>query len=350
MKDNMRTNNPFLVYSQELNGLFKKAAKQKQPGLWLFSNKARGTLFMLESLCRLYDKWLQDARFTHWHAEFKKLEDLLGEIDVYDTFIKEFSETKKIPADSLYYMQSKREKALKKFDKYIKKQKYLKKGVGKFAKQIHDMHLRFDTAVITVIGEAIQTEINVAEEFAAYNDYHYSELEDHVHELRRKLRWIGMYTESLHGMVKLSADGNKYKWERKYLNKKSLSSPFNRVRASKSFTRHIEFEKKHFVALNQMIKELGEIKDDGINTLLLAKAIRKTEKVEHETAVKKAMHILGIRQTEAAIVKKGSAMAKDFFETNKIMQGLCYIRPQKLSIKKAPRSFRLQLTIRNKKI
>ncbi|MGZ3883485.1 MAG: hypothetical protein ACXVPQ_11850 [Bacteroidia bacterium] len=346
----MKTNNPFLFYSAEANTLFAKAARQENEALWLFNNKARVSFFMLESLCRLFDKGLEDPRFTHWHKAFKKLEDMLGEVDLYDTFIKEFSKHKKISPDCLYYLQSKREKTLKKFEKRIKKSGYLDNGFKSFTAEIREMHIRFDADLILKIEAAMKDELIKLSEFAAYNDYTYSELEDHVHELRRKLRWIGMYTQSLRGIIRLADDGNRYKWEKKYLTKKSLESKFNVFPKNSTFKKHIEFERKHFIALNWMVGELGILKDKGLNVELLAKAIRKTEHLVESAAVKKAMGILGIKQTEAYVIKKASILAREFFAVNKIIGNLLYTPPQKISLKKAPPKFKLQLTIRNRKV
>jgi hypothetical protein len=349
-KIGMKTNNPFLFYSAELNTLFRKAKKQKNPALWLFNNKARTSFFMLESLCRLFDKGLKNSGFIQWHKTFKKFEDVLGEVDLYDAFIKEFSKNKKISPDILYYLQSKREKTLKKFEKRVKKAGYIDNGIKDFTAKVRKMHLHFDPTLISNIEKAIKAELEGLEKFAAHNHYVYTKFEDHLHELRRKLRWIGIYAQSLRGIIKLSDDRNTYKWEKKYLVKKSVESPYNTLPLNPTFKKHIAFERQHFIALNWIIDELGNLKDIGLNMELLAKSIRKTENAEKPAAVKKAMHILGLKQTESDLVKKTSELALEFFEVNKITKGLCYTPSQKINLKKAPATFKLHLTVKNKKI
>ena len=44
----------FLYYLTKLQSLFDKAAKQKNPALWLYNNDARTPLFMLEGLAKMY--------------------------------------------------------------------------------------------------------------------------------------------------------------------------------------------------------------------------------------------------------------------------------------------------------
>ena len=43
----------FIFYLNQLQTLIDKAAKQKNPALWLFNNNARTPLFMLEALAKL---------------------------------------------------------------------------------------------------------------------------------------------------------------------------------------------------------------------------------------------------------------------------------------------------------
>ena len=68
--------NPFLFYSKQLQVLFKKAAEQKNPALWLYNNDARTVLFMLEALTRIHNKAFDEKIFSKWNKRFKKLEDL----------------------------------------------------------------------------------------------------------------------------------------------------------------------------------------------------------------------------------------------------------------------------------
>lgn len=337
--DSMPFKNPFLKYSLEINKLFAKAKTQKNPALWLYTNNARVSFFMMESLCRIFDNGLNNPWFAHWHKTFKKLEDGLGQIDFYDVFIKEYSKNKKLSPDVMYYLQSKREKALKKFEKRMNKENYLSDGLKNFEAELKKQNINFDVATITKIEQFIKSEIQATQQFASYNNYTYVYLEDHVHELRRKLRWFGIYSMSLQGIITIQDSGQKYKWKKKYLTKEILSSPFNSIPQNKC-AKHIAFEKNHFYALNWMIEELGDLKDNGLKVEIFSKAIRKTEKIEKNLALKKASLLLGIKQTEADILKKVSLLSKEFFEQNKIAEGLLYKPSDSVKFKKAPPTFK----------
>ena len=335
----MPVKNPFLVYSSEINKLFVKAKTQKNPALWLYTNNARVSFFMIESLCRIFDNGLNNPWFAHWHKTFKKLEDSLGQIDFYDAFIKEYSVNKKLSPDVIYYLQTKREKALKKFEKRISKENYLNLGLKNFETEFKKQNIKFDAATITKIERVIKTELTAIKQFASYNNYTYSYLEDHVHELRRKLRWIGIYSQSLQGIIKLTDSKQNYSWKKKYLTKEILQSPFNNIPLNK-FEKYIEVEKNHFYALNWIIRELGILKDRGLKTEIFSKAIRKTEKIEKEQALKKAHLLLGIKQSETDVLKKASLVSKEFFDKNNISEGLLYQPSDSVKFKKIPPTFK----------
>ena len=96
----------FNFFLDKLQLLLDKSARQKNPALWLYQNNARTPLFMLEALARLYTGINKDKKFAKLDAEFKLLEDVLGAIDYYDVFAKQFATDKKIPAAVTNYLQA----------------------------------------------------------------------------------------------------------------------------------------------------------------------------------------------------------------------------------------------------
>jgi hypothetical protein len=96
----------FEYYLAQLQILLAKAAKQKNPALWLYQNNMRTPLFMLEALAKMYIGIHNKKKFTKLKEHFKLLEDVLGAIDYYDSFAKEFSKNKNIPASVVNYLQA----------------------------------------------------------------------------------------------------------------------------------------------------------------------------------------------------------------------------------------------------
>jgi len=81
----------FDFFLSQLQTLLAKAAKQKNPALWLYQNNARTPLFMLEGLAKMYSGIHNNKKFTKLKEHFKFLEDVLGAIDYYDAFAKLFT-------------------------------------------------------------------------------------------------------------------------------------------------------------------------------------------------------------------------------------------------------------------
>ena len=328
----MKAINPLHLYSDKLIAKLQQAKKEKDPALWLYKNNARTEAFMLESLCRLFEKGLDDNDFRGWNKLFKKLEDVLGQIDFYDVFYKEFRTNKKINPEVKRYILNKRDKALSKLKKLLDKKGGLEVRTKTFS-SFASGKITFDKNTIEKIGSAIQSEIKNINEFVKVSDCNFKYIEEEVHELRRKIRWISIYGQSLAGIITLETSAKKENWEKKYLTKKIIGVPFNKLPVN-DFPVNITFSKKHFYALSWMINELGGLKDNGLRIEFLAKTIRKTSDLDNEAAIKKAESALGIKESESEILKHASQISKEFFNKHKILGGLIVKSPLKKSASK----------------
>jgi hypothetical protein len=318
----MKTEKLFLTYISKLKKQFKQAKTQKNPALWLYANNTRTFLFMVESLCKLFEKNPEDNNFKEWHDAFKKLEDGLGQIDFYDVFLKEFSKNKKIASKAIRYLESKKTKAVKKLNKRLIKGNWCGKRIEMFETFIKKKNAIIDPACIKRLEETIRGELIWLKQFAGSVKYNFSDIEFEVHEVRRKLRWISIYSQSLQGIVKLVEDKSKRGWQKKYFTKNIIASPFNKLPVAKDLPCYIEFKRNHFFAFSWMINELGILKDKGLKLELLAKAIRKTEGTNKTKALKTAQLQLGVKYTEQTVLSEASKITKEFFVKNKIADGL----------------------------
>lgn len=113
----------------------------------------------------------------------------------------------------------------------------------------------------TKLLELIQTEVGKCAEFF-YSHEEFTDMEAHVHEMRRKLRWISIYAQSLSGLVALYNPRRDYGWESKFITQAEIKSPFNKLPAGDP---KIFMAKKPFLALSFLIRRLGEIKDGAGN-------------------------------------------------------------------------------------
>ncbi len=316
----MKKTDPFQHFSSKLIDKLQLSKKQKDPALWLYKNGVRTEAFMLESLCRLFEKGLDDNDFRGWNKLFKKLEDALGQIDFYDVFYNEFKANKKISPEVKKYILVKRDKAISKLKKLLDKKGGLEARTKTFS-SFASKKVKFDKNAIERIESALHSDINDIKEFVKISDCNFKYLEEEVHELRRKIRWISMYGHSLNGVIVLKDSDKKESWEKKYLTKNIVELGFNKLPVN-GFPSHIVYSKKHFYALSWLINELGELKDNGLKIEFLAKTIRKTSDLEHEAAIKKAESALAVKESETEILKHASLISNDFFNKHKILDGL----------------------------
>src|SRR5580765_7838354 len=82
----------------KIEALFAQAVSEENPAFWLFLHDLRTPVFMLEALAKLYATLHNKKLFKKLQVEFKAIEDILGAIDYYAAFEKEFAASETIPA------------------------------------------------------------------------------------------------------------------------------------------------------------------------------------------------------------------------------------------------------------
>lgn len=314
---------PFLFYSEKLQSLLAKAATQKDPALWLYKNDARTVLFMLEALTRLHNKAFDEKVFDKWNKRFKKLEDLLGEIDEYAALEAEFKANKKIPAEVIKYFTLHKENCLEKCNRRLASKDWLKDKVLSFDKKIGEFDQLQDEDYIGELRFAMEKEIDGILYFALKADYHFTKIEEEVHEIRRKLRWLSIYAQALRGLVQLRKTGKRKKYAKAYFTKDILQSPYNKLPAKPKNAALLEFDSDSFFALSWAIHQLGKWKDSVLNLYQLRDAIYVTDEVNKGDATKKAIGLLGLKPTiEADVLKEASEMLWVFMTKDKVLDTL----------------------------
>lgn len=318
-----QTYNPFLFYSTKLQSLLTKAAGQKDPALWLYKNDARTVLFMLEALTRLHNHAFDEKVFDKWNKRFKKLEDLFGEIDEYAALEAEFKTNKKIPKELIKYFTLHKENFLEKCNRRLSSKDWFSDKVLSFDKKIGAFDQKYDKAYVDELRFALEKEIDGMLYFALKANYHFTKIEDEVHELRRKFRWLSIYAQSMRGLIQLKKSGKRKKYHHAYFTKEILQSPYNSLPAKPKDVAVLEFDGDSFLALSWIIHELGKLKDRVLNLYMLRDAIYVTGEVNKEEATKKAMTMLGLKSTvEADVLKEASELIRVFMTKDKMLDAL----------------------------
>lgn len=315
--------NPFLFYSSQLQSLFSKAAKQKNPAMWLHKKGARTPLFMLEALTRLHNKAFDETLFDKWNSRFKKLEDLLGEIDKYVELEKEFKANKKISAEVVKYFSVNIANHAEKFNQRLREKEWLNNKLKSFESKLNEFTVEYNQEYIDELQFSIVDEIDAILNFVLKYDYQFTKLEEHIHELRRKLRWLSIYAQSLQGLIQLKKTSKTQKTHINYFTKEVMSASFIKLPAKPKNTAIIEFDADSFYALSWLIDELGKLKDAGLKVHELKDAIYISEKLKVDQAKEKAISILGFKKTiESDILKRGSEILKTAISKDKILDKL----------------------------
>jgi hypothetical protein len=304
----------FLAQAQEL---LTKAAKQKNPALWLYRNNLRTPLFMLEGLCRLYATVHNEKRFSKLKAQFKTLEDMLGAVDYYAAFAEEFAANKKIPPLVLKYVKAQMNSKLAALNDILEDKDWLdtnNKRITKITNKLQDVNWLDSLADTNAVkAHYIDQSAKIAG-FVNDINFHFDNMEEDVHELRRKLRWLSIYPQALCGSIQLADSKPKAKHLAKYLTKEILSSPYNVMPAATGNDYILQFEKDYFMALSWTIAELGKLKDNGLRIHLLIEALKAASGMNEADAYKKAHQLSGARHPSLPqLLDMAEEMAKTFF-------------------------------------
>jgi len=313
--------NPFLFYSAQLEALLSKASTQKNPAMWLYNNNARTVLFMLEALTRIHNKTFDKKLFAKWNKRFKKLEDVFGEIDQYISLEKELKENKKVPKEALKYFSVNAINGLAKCNQRLVEKEWFQNKLKSFDYKLSEFDVEYNIEYLKELKYTMLNEINDIYNFAGKSNFKFTKVEEEVHELRRKLRWLSIYGQALQGLIQLKKSKTKPKYQLNYFTKEILKSPYNSLPPRPKNTAIIEFDTNSFFALSWMINELGSLKDEGLKVQLVTDALFVSHDITFEEASEKASLIFG-KNVKENILKKSSEIVKIFLVKDKMLDTL----------------------------
>lgn len=307
----------FDYFLNQLQELLIKSSTQKNPALWLYRNNARTPLFMLEALSKLYAGIHHKKKFTRLKDRFKQLEDAIGAIDYYDSYAKEFLVNKKIPGTVTAYVQAQSREKIQSLNEILKEKKWLGAGnkrIEKIRKQLAKADWQNEKEDIESIQAYYIKAIRKILEFINQKDFHFTNVEDDVHEFRRKIRWLSIYPQALRGCIQLSVTKAAMpKYLSKYLTKEITGSKYNVMPDAGSQKQFLLLDKNRFFALSWMIAELGSLKDNGLRAEVLKEALLQTSPVDEKTAIKQAYTLAGPGQlTIQQVLKKAEDLCKTY--------------------------------------
>lgn len=321
--------NRFEFYLTKLEALLLQASKEKNPALWLYTNNARTTLFMLESLAKLCAGIHNKKRFEKAKEHFKLLEDTIGAIDYYDAFAKEFTNNSAIPTTVTEYMHAQAREKTQRLNDILVEEKWIGDDairIKKIRKKLEDADWQEPKEELKSIFDFYKKSISEIKEFMSSVGDAFTEIEAQVHAIRRKLRWLSIYPQSLQGVIQLKESSISNGTVSKYLTPEIINSPFNKMPEPGNNTWILLFEKNYFFALSWMIAELGKLKDNGLKILAVTEALQQTTGIDHDNALDKAYDIFGgDKEALDKILTNATSICNIFFEEknlDKLISGI----------------------------
>ena len=298
----------FTFFLDQLQVLLTQAEKQKNPGLWLYQNNARTPLFMLEGLAKMYAGLHNCKKFSKIKERFKQLEDILGSIDYYDSFAKEFTSNPNVPSTVTGYLQAQAREKIQSLNESLKENDWLgseKSRIMKIRNKLEEADWQKSAAEIKCIKGFYDKAIAEIVAFTSKTNFHFSNVESEVHELRRKLRWLSIYPQALRGAIQLSSSKLKNgqlkvppKYLEKYLTQEIVNSPFNKLPDAGDNKDILFLEQNYFYALSWMIARLGNLKDSGLRLIAIREALQQLSAISDADALKKAQGFIGTGQPD----------------------------------------------------
>jgi hypothetical protein len=273
---------------------------------------------MLEGLAKLYAGMHNRKKFEKIKIQFKLLEDVFGAIDYYNVFAKEFAINKKIPVAVTAYMQAQAREKIQSLNELLIEKEWLgtnSKRINKIQKILNEADWLNAKEEIKEIDECYGRSIYEIVEFASATNFHYTNVESDVHELRRKLRWLSIYAQAMQGCIQLSKGSPISKHLKKYLTKKITGSPFNKLPDAGDNKYFLLLEENHFYALSWMIAEMGRLKDEGLRVIAIKEALQQSTSLTDAQAFAKAYAFTGRGQEKLnKILSEADKITKVFID------------------------------------
>ena len=312
----------FEYYLIQLEELLLKAAVTENPALFLYQNDARTKLFMLEGLSKLYAGLHDKKRFLYAMEYFKTLEDMLGAVDYYDAFAKDFLEDPVMPSTIRLFVESKREEKLKAINEILIRKKWISADLyrtKKIRKRIKKADWKIPQKEVELIKEFYFKEIEKINEFYKETGEQFTDIELQVHDLRRKIRWLSIYPRALRGCIQFIDNETETPEIAKYLIPEIINSPFNIMPQAGNNQFFVLLEKNYFLSLSFVISALGKIKDRGLRVVAIAEAVKNTQFVNDKIAMERAIELNAVN-TDGFYdsLKKANEICDPFFAENNL--------------------------------
>jgi len=315
----------FEFYLAKFQAVLLKAEESDAPAQTLYLNDGRTPMFMLEALCRMYEKLHNKKIFSKLRAHFKMLEDMLGAVDYYDAFYQELKGDKKIPNTIKQYLQAQTEEKLAELDQVLSDNGWIKaenKRMLKIASKLKKVDWLDEAEDTDAVKKQYGKNVEDILALMTSKEINFDNVEEDVHELRRQLRWLSIYPQCFQGLFQLVKGVKPTATQKKYLTKEITTSPYNKMPSKGDLQEVISLDANSFYALSWLISDLGKLKDSGLQIMILAEAVAATSKASDEQAMQQAYKLCGSEHMNMEAILAAAKADSDAFFGEEVLNKL----------------------------
>ncbi|CAN5620626.1 hypothetical protein BH11BAC2_BH11BAC2_22560 [soil metagenome] len=271
-------NPPFGILNlvEDLEKMATAAGTSSASSLQFYKAGARTTFFKLEGLCRLFKNTIDKDIFEELLKSFKAIEDVFGDYDYHESMYLGISSKSGVPDEFVNYFKKKMDDSQRRMDRFIKAEYWLPVDAGKYD-ALKKTLLHIDWPDLEKLKERIAKQI-AKEMHKIREKYEEGELDPHdiengMHEIRRKFRWISIYAQVLNGLIQLKAVEHLPDDLKMYHTPEVMKSPFNKLPPALKGVSPLYINDIDFFALSWVIAELGDLKDMAIKEEAISAAL-----------------------------------------------------------------------------
>ncbi len=231
---------------------------------------ARNNFFRLEAFCRIYREITSDDFYNEYYQVFKKAEDALGRYDHHYQLLEDVKKYGgKWPSGLLRIFEKNHDSSAIETESWLKKEGWLDPEplqLVKFSDLLNKSSGMECEKYKSGFGAFLLKAIKKITKEYGEGKINLNHLEDGIHELRRNIRWISIYTKVCSGMIQLSGDEIPDSFPPEYVTRNIMQSGFMKMDKAMKGIKPICIRTAHFAALSWMIDFLGKLKDAGIRS------------------------------------------------------------------------------------
>jgi len=264
------------------NALIKSIEKNNQnnllsTGTALYYNDGRTPFFQLQGLARIdtkLGKGKDKKLATKWLEEFKEIEDAIGQFDYWNALL-ENNKRWKFPVQFENYFNKQINYYLGVMEERLVRFGWLKKVNNQFVyidnayeelrKSLNKIDHHSPEKERKKILSLFRDEVMEIHDKVKKKQIDLNEIELGVHEFRRKIRWMGIYSSALLGKVRIEKSEKKSQLLQ-FVTKERMNLKFNQLPIVKDQEAPVYFLQGGFYAMSEMISLIGDIKDPGLAT------------------------------------------------------------------------------------